>query len=140
MRTGTVLILLVLLLTLPGCARHRSQPAEAPITHVVLCWLKEPGNEQARRRIIEASHTFATIPGVRSVSAGTPLPETAARPIVDASCVVMGVMTFDSVEALQAYDSHPVHRNAVEQLLRPLADRIRVYDSISAKEKGTRTR
>jgi len=96
--------------------------------HVVLCWLHEPASEQARQRVIDASIAFERIPGVRSVSAGRPLPS--IRPQVDGSYDVGIVMEFESPEALDAYLEHPEHQKATREVLRPLAARVVIYDFV----------
>ena len=101
-------------------------PQAAAVTHVVLCWLKSPGDEAGRARILEASRTFTSIPGVVSVTGGRPLPST--RPVVDSSFDVAVVMTFEDEAALRAYDAHPTHKRAVEEVLRPLVGRLVIYD------------
>ena len=123
---------LALLVVIAASCQSQSRSAgasaepEAPVTHVVLVWLKTPGDEAARRRIIETSNTFETIPGVIRVRSGRPLPST--RPVVDSSYDVAVVMTFKDEAALRAYDAHPMHRKAVEEVLRPLAGKILIYD------------
>ena len=107
--------------------RDTAKPQAAErVTHVVLVWLKTPGNAAARTKIIETSKTFATIPGVVRVTSGTALPST--RPVVDSSYDVAVVMTFEDEAALRAYDGHPTHKKAVEEVLRPLAGKILIYD------------
>jgi hypothetical protein len=110
-----------------GCA---TAPATAPVdrttSHVVVCWLKGPGNADARQQLIERSKSFAQIPGVRSVAVGTPLPST--RPVVDSSFDVAVVMTFENEQALRAYDDNPIHKQAVREVLQPLVQRFIVYD------------
>jgi hypothetical protein len=81
----------------------------AGVTHVVLCWLNDPGDATARQKLIDASHRFAKIPGVVTISAGPPLgPST--RPNVDSSFDLAIVITFESEAALRGYDQHPIHR------------------------------
>jgi hypothetical protein len=60
------------------------------------------------------------------VSAGTTLPST--RPAVDSSFDVAVVMTFRDESALRAYDAHPSHKKAVDEVLRPLVARLVIYD------------
>jgi hypothetical protein len=98
----------------------------AKVTHVVLMWLKTPGDEGARRKIVEASRTFTSIPGVVSVSSGAALPST--RPVVDSSYDVALVITFADEAALRAYDQHPTHKKAVDEIIKPLVGKLLVYD------------
>jgi hypothetical protein len=112
-------VLLVLALLSVGCQ-------SAPVTHVVVCWLKEPGNVAARQQLIDDSRGFTKIPGIVSVSAGEPIPST--RPAVDSSFDVAIVMKFKDQESLNRYASHPLHLNAVERTLKPLVAKYVIYD------------
>ena len=109
------------------------------VTHIVLMWLKQPGDAAAIDKIIATSREFAKIPGVVSVRAGRALPST--RPVVDDSFDVGLAMTFTDAAALNAYEVHPQHVKAVREVLRPLAERILVYDITEAdvKEAGAAT-
>jgi hypothetical protein len=100
------------------------------VTHVVLCWLNNPNDEAARQKIIDASHEFASIPGVVRIACGRPLAST--RLSVDSTFDVGIVMTFESESALRAYEQHPIHQRAVAEVLRPLAKRIVIYDFTNA--------
>ncbi len=161
MRFAAVLIMLVLI---SGCAAKQRQPTtEAPdsqrwrttdeavvnalaeslrtprvraggITHVVLLWLKTPGDAAAIEKIIKTSREFAAIPGVVSVRVGRPLPST--RPVVDSSFDVGLAMQFNDPAALAAYEVHPQHVKAVREVLRPLAAKIQVYDIREADMKA----
>src|SRR5438477_10272343 len=84
-------IALASLVCLLAVSCRSPQPA-APVTHVVICWLKSPGDETGRQRIIDATETPRKIPGVLAVTAGTAVPST--RPIVDSSFDVGIVITF----------------------------------------------
>ena len=99
---------------------------DSQVRHIVLCWLKEPGSEAARRKLIEATEALGDLPGVVAVAAGVPLGSD--RPVVDDSFDVGIVFTFEDTEALAAYQVHPRHREAVEKVLQPLVERIVVYD------------
>ncbi|NNE93604.1 MAG: Dabb family protein [Verrucomicrobiales bacterium] len=94
--------------------------------HVVLCWLKEPGNVSHRRQIIETSRSFRQIPGVLSVRVGESIPSD--RPIVDDSFDVGIIITVRDAAALQAYLDHPIHVEAKRDVLQPLVKKIVVYD------------
>jgi hypothetical protein len=117
--------LLLFILLLASCTTTPPH-GRGEIQHIVLCWLKEPGNPEHRRRIIERSKLFARIPGVREVRVGEVIPS--ERKIVDDSFDVGIVMTFDSVEQMDRYIGHPEHRWAVKEVILPLTRRILVYD------------
>lgn len=96
------------------------------IVHVVLVWLKEPGNAAQRARVIEATRGFASIPGVMEIRVGEPLPS--QRATVDDSFDVGLYMIFSSQEALEGYLTNPEHQAAQETVLRPLVKRVLIYD------------
>ncbi|MHC4248315.1 MAG: Dabb family protein [Planctomycetota bacterium] len=98
------------------------------ITHVVLCWLKEPGNAEHRKRIVEASRRFAAIPGVVGVRAGEVVPS--EREIVDDSFDVAICVTFTSPEDLAGYIDHPDHKRAAKEVLFPLVEKVVVHDFV----------
>ncbi|MEA2707769.1 MAG: hypothetical protein QOF78_370 [Phycisphaerales bacterium] len=152
MRLAAVLVVLMLL---SGCAAKQHEPGDqvadsdrwrktdeavvktlsegvrnprnhAGITHVVLLWLKTPGDPAAIEKIVRTSREFREIPGVLAVHVGRPVPST--RPVVDSSFDVGLAMSFGDEAALQAYEAHPQHVKAVREVLRPLAAKIQVYD------------
>ena len=108
--------------------------APGPVSHVVICWLKSPGDEAARQRIIDATQELRKIPGVVTVTAGRPIPST--RPVVDSSYDVGIVITFKDEAALRAYETNPIHVKARNEVLRPLAGRIVIYDFDIAASAG----
>jgi hypothetical protein len=104
------------------------------ITHVVLLWLKTPGDQAAIGKIVRTSREFTAIPGVVNVRVGRPVAST--RPVVDASFDVGLAMTFNDEAALHAYETHPQHVKAVTEVLRPLAGKTVVYDIREADAGG----
>ena len=96
------------------------------VVHVVLVWLKDPGNLEHRQRIIEISREFETIPGVIDVSVGEVV--TSDRPIVDDSFDVGLYLTFSSVDAMRTYLADDRHQQALREIFRPLSKRYIVYD------------
>lgn len=113
-----------------GAAEQGEVGQAGPVQHVVICWLKEPGNAQARQQLIAASHSFAEIPGVLSVSVGPSLPS--ERAAVDSSYDIGVLITLRDAAALQDYLNHPTHEQAVKDVLGPLSKKIIVYDFVGA--------
>jgi hypothetical protein len=112
-----------------GCTHSRkvSTQPRPTVAHVVVCWLKTPGNAHDREALIKASRDFeGKIPGLLHVSAGAVLPST--RPAVDSSFDVAIVMTFASESALIEYGRSAAHQQAVRDVLKPLVQRYVVYD------------
>jgi hypothetical protein len=120
--------MLTLLVSMSACtsARKDARPPSGTVAHVVVCWLKQPGDEAARQAMIDRSREFATLPGVVRVTAGRAIPSD--RPTVDSSYDVAVLITFRDRAALQAYDVHPIHRKAVAEVLKPLAAKVVLYD------------
>ena len=98
----------------------------SPLRHVVLCWLKEPGNAEHQDKIIEVTKSFREIPGVLDAQAGNSV--ASERSIVDDSFDVGILVVVENKEALEAYLRHPVHDDAKKRILLPLIDRLVVYD------------
>jgi hypothetical protein len=131
-------LLSLVLLSLTACSNvHCPFKPTGRVDHVVICWLKEPGNEAQRRQIIDRSNDFKKIPGVISVRAGRPIPST--RPVVDSSFDVALVVTFKDEASMRAYDKNPIHVKAVNEVLKPVAGKLVIYDidtdSSVAREK-----
>lgn len=124
--------LLLLVLGVFG-AGDSSAPSAAPtpppkgsVTHVVIFYLKTPGDAAARKQLVEATRNFKSIPGVLAVSAGSVFPTT--RPHVDATFDVGITITFADADAMQAYVKDPRHEQAVKEVLMPLAKDWKTYD------------
>ena len=116
---------LLLCIILLGCTVPGTKP-ERTLEHIVVVWLKEPGNPAHRQTIIEASEVLRTIPGVRSLKSGTVVPS--ERAIVDSSFDVALIVSFADHAALDTYLAHPLHVTLVDETLKPLVARIRVFD------------
>ena len=103
---------------------------EGKLYHVGLVWLREPGNAEQRKKIIEAAHSFAReIPEVESLSVGETLPQTSSY--ADASFDVCFVMRLQDKSAMDRYGANPVHQQAARDFFLPLASKILFYDFIS---------
>lgn len=113
-------------LALASCATIAPPAAKGTVDHVVLVWLKRPGNAQDRKALRDAGDELRSIPGLRFLDHGTAHPSD--RPTVDDSFDVGYVMRFDSAAALEVYAKHPLHQKKLIEVLRPLSARILVYD------------
>ena len=103
-----------------------SSRKDKALHHVVLCWFKEPGNIEARERIVEVTKTFRNIPGVLEARAGQVIPSD--RSIVDDSFDVGILIVLADAKSLTEYLEHPIHRKAKRDVLVPLVSKIIVYD------------
>ncbi|MDX2226545.1 MAG: Dabb family protein [Verrucomicrobiae bacterium] len=129
MKAGVAGLLGLTLLCLNACqsaGTRVSGPAHTPVQHVVVCWLKRPGDPRDIKAISDRTRALSRIPGVISVHTGRPVPSD--RPQVDDSFDVAMVMVFEDEQALRAYAAHPLHKKAVREVLQPLVERFVVYD------------
>jgi hypothetical protein len=122
-----IAIVISLLTLVSGChsTPHAARPS-GHIEHVVLMWLKIPGDDAARDRLIETSEGFRQVPGVLDVSYGTAIPS--ERPIVDATFDLGVVVTLTDKDAMSAFLANPIHVAAVQDVVVPLVERTQVYD------------
>ena len=109
-----------------GCVSNHQSEREQALSHVVLCWLKEPGNTEHLNQIIEVSKTFTKIPGVLDVRVGKVIESN--RSIVDDSFDVGILVVVLDAKRLQEYLDHPIHQNAKRDVLLPLVEKVLVYD------------
>jgi hypothetical protein len=110
-----------------GSIKNKSVVSEnTHLYHLVFCWLKEEGNESHRQKIIEATQTFRTIPGVIQAEAGKVVE--GERDIVDDSFDVGILIVTQDRASLKKYLDHPIHQKAKKEVLSPLVKRVLVYD------------
>jgi hypothetical protein len=106
---------------------HSSNPIDSvQLWHVVIVRLNNPGDPEAQRKILDAAHRFREIPGVATVLVGRVIPGT--RPHQDNNFDVGMALGFRSHEDLDAYVKNPIHVQAANEVLKPLARDWTVYD------------
>jgi len=115
-----------LALCLASCTPILKEKPSGTVHHIVICWLKNPGDIAARRQLIEVSKGFAELPGVVGVRAGEP--RESERRNGDTSFDVAIIMEFEDSQALASYQAHPQHRAAIRDVLAPLTSRVVIYD------------
>ncbi len=124
-------ILVALIALLAFSCSHLPPAQEAGrVEHVVLVWLKDPGNATHRAELIEAAYGLQEIPGIVHAYAGPSLQS--LRPEVDDSFDVALVFVFRDPAALEAYQTDPRHVQAVTDVLAPRAARFLVYDFVES--------
>ncbi|MCF6249871.1 MAG: Dabb family protein [Methylococcaceae bacterium] len=99
------------------------------VTHVVMVWLKQPGNEQQRTAFIKASEQLNSLPGIVNRHVGVVVPSD--RSIVDDTFDVAVTVTMESPMALKNYLNHPKHKKILQEKIKPLTNRVVVYDFMS---------
>ena len=141
-RALTWLVAAAMLLSAAGCACCRPKSkgtdnnkvalateagtSKATVAHCVYLWLKDPGDADGRRRIVEAAHTFRDIPGVVDVYAGPAIPSD--NKAVESTYDVGLIVLFTDRESLEAYGPHPIHDRAAKEVILPIIDKVLSYD------------
>ena len=101
---------------------------DEPVYHIVLIWLKTYRNEMRINKIINASKELKNIPGVLEVTTGKVL--RSPRVIVDDTFDVSVIIKFASKDYLNDYLVHPIHVKIANEVIKPLANKITVYDTV----------
>ena len=119
---------------LVGCQGASEQPLPSEdlgaqsgqIIHHVFFWLNNPDSESDKQQLMKGLNTLGSIDEVKVLLVGTPA-STIEREVVDNSFDVSELMIFESVEAQDAYQVHPIHIEFVENYSH-LWERVVVYD------------
>lgn len=126
MKNATLILAAAVSLFLSSCTCCQTTP-KGKVEHIVLVWLKRPGNAVDRATLIATARKFKTeIKEIQHLSVGPAVPS--ERPIVDDSFDVGFIMRFASKADMDAYEKHPVHQKAVKETLMPMAKKVQVYD------------
>jgi hypothetical protein len=96
------------------------------VKHIVVCWLKKPGDKDGRKLMLDSREVIKNIPGVVNVSGGECLKSD--RSVVDSTYDVALVITFKDEAAMKAYATHPAHQKLIEEVLKPNVEKYVVYD------------
>lgn len=120
-------LFLALATLISGCSTVPQPDRSSGSVHQVgLVWLQEPGNPEARQRIIQAVHYFdREIPEViRAVVGQTDRLES---PFSDSSYDVAFILTFRDEASRQRYNAHAVHEEAARNVFLPLSRKLLFY-------------
>lgn len=101
-------------------------PSQPKLVHHVFFWLKNPGSQADREKLIAGLRLLKGIPVIRKLEIGVPA-STERRDVVDASYDVSELMFFDNAADQKIYQDHPVHQNFVKSC-GDLWDKVVVYD------------
>ncbi len=96
------------------------------VVHMVLVWLNEPGNEEHINQIIDETKNLKEIVEIKQLRVGKSI--SSNRNIVDDSFDVGIYMAFESVDEMQRYLLHPRHKDIVKTVIKPLSNKLLVYD------------
>ena len=111
-------------LTSAACSATRQEAGQ--VDHVVLLWLKAPGDRSALTRVEQTVRGFDDqLPEPTSVTLGAPLLD---DPHVQNDYDAAFVFNFADRAALAAYVEDPTQQRALRALLAPHAARVQIYD------------
>ena len=122
---------MLMTLSLASCAKILYAPMyqTGSVSHVVVCTLKNHGNEADRNKLIDAARELRKINGVSDIEVGTCLPSD--RPIVVGDYDVAMVVFFRDESYMKKYLVDPMHVKLAKEVLEPLTSKIVVYDFVN---------
>ncbi|MGD2160426.1 MAG: Dabb family protein [Gammaproteobacteria bacterium] len=126
-------VMTCLLLTLLFCNTVTAEFTDGGVVHTVFLWLKKPGNQQDRERLLIATDRLRAIPGVQEIRFGEVIES--SRDAVDDSFDVGVYFYFSDIAAMNHYLVHPLHRRVVEQEIKPVVERLVVHDFNDTKTR-----
>jgi|TARA_B100000212_G_C27287841_1_gene495951 hypothetical protein len=94
-------------------ATPRASAELPPILHMVYFWLKDTTSTEDKQKLIDGLQSLRAIPQVHSLHIGVPA-NTLKRDVIDNSFDVSELMFFESVEAQDEYQIHPIHKKFIE--------------------------
>ena len=124
MRLPIFLICLALFLT--SFNAQAASARSSQITHVMLFWLKRPGNVDDRNVLLRGLRTLRRVRGVTDVRVGRSLP--IDPPGLEQSFDLGVVVIFRDREALEKFERDPRRRSALDAVLQPLLRRYTIYN------------
>ena len=127
--TLPVLLLMLFAIVMSNTAQAENK-TQRKAHHVVIVWLKQHGNANARRQYIKASKRLAKLPGVLSYSIGTPasVKRNKSGHGLDKSYDIAITSSFANQKALENYLNHPKHHKIIQNKLKPLVKHYKAYD------------
>lgn len=95
-------------------------------SHVVIFWTFPDKPTAADELLVGARHYLSQVPGIVSFHAGRMVQS--PRGVVDQSYQVALNIQFESKQAQDEYQVHPLHLEFVEKVFKPTCHRATVYD------------
>lgn len=108
-------------------AAQATAPKKDIFIHHVYFWLKNPGNEADKTKLLEGLEKLSKVPTIRMVHIGSPA--TTTRSVIERSYAVSWLCFFDNLEEEEVYQKHPIHLKFVEDYSH-LWGKVIVYDSV----------
>ena len=128
-RMRVAIFLICLALSLASSNAQAANPRSGQVGHVMLFWLKRPGNVDDQNILLRGLRTLRRVRGVNDVRVGRSLP--VDRPGREQSFDLGAVETFRDREALAKFENDSRRRGALDAMLQPLVRRYIVYNFAS---------
>ena len=122
----SALVSSMIVLNNPLNAMKKDQSEE--ITHYVLFWLKKELSDEEIVKFTGFFELLKTIPIVKTMKYGRPA-ITNKRDVVDNSFTYNLVATFENMEAINIYENHPIHIDAIKKYSH-YWEKVVVHDSV----------
>ena len=117
-------------LTLAKSSSGEADEMKNVFIHQVYFWLKNPGSDADREKLIEGLKKYLTgIEVLQTYHIG--VPAGTQRTVVDGSYDVSWLAVFKVKAAQDTYQVHPDHKKFVDEF-GPLFEKVIVYDSVDA--------
>ena len=129
LRMRVVIFLCCSALSLTSTSAQAAAPRSGYVTHVMLFWLKRPGNMDDQNFLLRALRTLRRARGVTEVRVGRAL--SVDRPGLEQSFDLGVVMTFRDREALEKFQRDQQRDQAIDAMLRPLVRQYTVYNFVN---------
>ena len=125
-RMRAPIFLICLCLSLTSSNAQAANAHSGHVTHVMLFWLKRPGNVDDQNVLLRGLRTLRRVRGVNDVRLGRPLPVEGPDP--EQSFDLGVVVIFRDREALEKFERDPRRRGALDGTLRQFVRRYIVYN------------
>ncbi len=114
----------------PAFAADETTAKELFVHHVYF-WLKNPGNEADKAKLIEGLEVLSKVKEIKMVHIG--VPASTNRSVIERGYAVSWLLFFDSLEQEEIYQTHPVHLKFIADYSH-LWEKVIVYDSVGPKK------
>ncbi|WP_420602956.1 Dabb family protein [Flagellimonas sp.] len=134
MKTRIITLLLISAITTTGLAQTSDdmKTFDPAFAHTVYFWFKNPDNKTDRAKFETSLKTFLKHSKFAKTNfIGTP--PVATRDVVDGSFTYSLIVTFESAEAQEGYQTEEAHLTFIEEC-KDLWDKVIVYDSFGIKQ------
>jgi hypothetical protein len=129
LRMRVALFLSCIALSLAPAGAQAIATRSGQITHVMLFWLKRPGNVDDQNYLLRALRTLRRARGVNDIRVGRSL--AVDRPSVERSFDLGVVVTFRDREALEKFERDQQRKQAIDAMLGPLVRQYTVYNFVN---------